>query len=660
MPSRLFYGLIMAMNKVNGMNNRIRGVLSLLLGIFCSVGLQLSLVAVASIENTDYIDYDNQLIVAVRTFYLSMRTSRITLVLLAVCLAVMIYKGSEIILEKWQSITLMAFSVVFSFMQLLAISLKEDDNLDFIFDSVLNVTRALVKGISLAIICYIVLKIVTVLIRKYCLQKELAHSKITWKNTLIMIGLFFVAWLPYYIIFFPGTANVDTVVQMMQSFKIPSYINNITTIHPPEAYYTNHHPFATTMLFELFFKLGLNVFGDINIGVAIYVVLHMLFLATVFTGALQYLRHIGITKKRLLFIQLIIMFLPIFPMYAICMVKDTLFSAFLLILMMMMYEVIRTEGEIFKKWWFCLAVAIDCALIMLTKNYGIYILIIVAIVYAACYRKQLIRIAVTFVPVILLYQILWISILLPAWNVAPVGKQEALSVPFQQTARYVSEYGEEVTEEEKEAINAVLPYDKLKKLYEPMLSDWVKEKFNQESTSEDMSNYFKVWWQMFLKHPGTYIESILNNTYEYWDIDKISDLEYYEFEPYLQKHDKNNEYTELYVTHNYNTGGERYGIYQLILMLEKTPIVNIFASLGLIPWLILYMICFTFFERRGKYVLTYLIPVIIYAICMVGPDNGNSRYIMPLIFALPYLIALLFRPTICYNDSSRTSTEESK
>ena len=29
---------------------------------------------------------------------------------------------------------------------------------------------------------------------------------------------------------------------------------------------------------------------------------------------------------------------------------------------------------------------------------------------------------------------------------------------------------------------------------------------------------------------------------------------------------------------------------------------------------------------------------------MVSPDNGNSRYIMPVIYALPYLIALLFRP----------------
>lgn len=643
------------------MSNKTRGILSFIMGIICSVGIQLSLVAVATEENSE-IDFSNDLIVAVRTFYLSMRSSRLTLVLLAICLAVIIYQGSKILLEKWQCVVLMVFSAFFSFMQVIAISLKEDDSLEYVYGSGVNIIRSLFHGLCLAIVTYMILKIVVVLIRRYCIQKALAPSKITWKNSLIMGGLFVIAWIPYYILFFPGTANVDTVVQLMQSFEIPSYINKITTIHPPETYYTNHHPFATTMLFELFFKLGLNVFGDINIGVAIYVFLHMLFLAAVFTVALQYLRHVGITKKRLLFIQLVIMFLPIFPMYAICMVKDTLFSAFLLLLMIMMYEIARTNGESFKKWWFDLFLALDCALIMLTKNYGMYIIIIVAIVYAITYRKYILQVLASFMPIILVYQFLWVSVLLPLWNVAPVGKQEALSVPFQQTARYVSEHGEEVTEEEKEAINGVLPYDKLKKLYEPMLSDWVKEKFNQDASSEDMSRYFSAWWNMFLKHPDVYIESILNNTYEYWYIDKISDLEYYEFEPYLQKHDPDKQYEELYVTNNYNTGGERFAVYQLILMLEKTPVVNIFASLGLLPWLILFMIIFNIFQKRGKYILIYLVPVIIYAICMVSPDNGNSRYIMPVIFALPYLIALLFRPIsdeeIQFNEQINSKTND--
>ncbi|MFQ9748440.1 MAG: hypothetical protein ACLRYY_05500 [Anaerobutyricum soehngenii] len=35
------------------------------------------------------------------------------------------------------------------------------------------------------------------------------------------------------------------------------------------------------------------------------------------------------------------------------------------------------------------------------------------------------------------------------YNIEPGGIQEALSLPFQQTARYVKEHEEEVTQEEK-------------------------------------------------------------------------------------------------------------------------------------------------------------------------------------------------------------------
>ena len=76
-------------------------------------------------------------------------------------------------------------------------------------------------------------------------------------------------------------------------------------------------------------------------------------------------------------------------------------------------------------------------------------------------------------------------------KIAGVGKQEALSVCFQQTARYVKYHGDEVTQEEEEAIKKVLNYKDIGNLYDPNLSDPVKKTFKTESTSEDLKNYFK-------------------------------------------------------------------------------------------------------------------------------------------------------------------------
>ena len=48
------------------------------------------------------------------------------------------------------------------------------------------------------------------------------------------------------------------------------------------------------------------------------------------------------------------------------------------------------------------------------------------------------------------------------------------SLPFQQTARYVKNTGDEISEEEREIIAKVLDYDSLAEIYEPMTADPVK------------------------------------------------------------------------------------------------------------------------------------------------------------------------------------------
>ena len=103
-----------------------------------------------------------------------------------------------------------------------------------------------------------------------------------------------------------------------------------------------------------------------------------------------------------------------------------------------------------------------------------------------------------FVP-IFIFQFAYTGLLFKAARVSTVGKQEALSVCFQQTARYVKYHGDEVTGEEEAAIKKVLAYKKLAKKYQPALSDPVKGTYKSEVTSTDLKNYFKVWLQMGLK-----------------------------------------------------------------------------------------------------------------------------------------------------------------
>lgn len=627
--------------------NRNHFIIAWILGTFCSCGLMLSLTGEATKQNSQGLDLKNELLVYVRTIYLSFSADRLKTFLLLLAIAALIYIGKQISSSIQQRVLLMLFSGIFSFSQLISKSYKSAGSWDLLFDNSMNRTRAWIQGLAYAIICYYILKLLYYLAQKYLMQKcENVLSEKNYARTFWMsAGLMLLCWLPYFVIFYPGTSNEDTVIQLMEYFHIHSYINDMTAAAWADAFITNHHPYLLTMLFGGFIRMGLAL-GDIRLGVAAYSLLHMVFLAYTFSAGILYLNYVGVSKKRLKCILLLLMFLPIFPLYSICMVKDTIYASFCLLYILMMYEVTRTRGAALESIKFDAALFALGLMMMLTKVYAMHILTVVGVIYLLHYRKYMLRtILVIFVPVVL-YKFAFLNLLLPALGVAPGGIQEGLSVMIQQTARYVTEYGEEVTEEERTAINEVLVYEDIPEDYNPELSDPVKKKWRQDYTQEELSAYYRVWFQMLLKHPDVYVESILHNTYQYYDINKISSLEYYEFHPYLQENDEEHAYTWLYVENLPRFEEERYVVNQMILLLQKIPGLNVFMSVGLLPWILWFFVYSYIFQKRARYAETLLIPVITFGVCLLSPDNGNYRYIMPIMFALPYLGVL------CYTDQA--------
>lgn len=76
---------------------------------------------------------------------------------------------------------------------------------------------------------------------------------------------------------------------------------------------------------------------------------------------------------------------------------------------------------------------------------------------------------------------------------------------MQQTARYIRDYGNEVTDDERTAIEKVLDYDAIAQSYMPELSDGVKQYYKNPGKG-DLARYMLVWAKMLLKHPVCYFE----------------------------------------------------------------------------------------------------------------------------------------------------------
>ncbi|MBQ1604184.1 MAG: hypothetical protein II091_00435 [Lachnospiraceae bacterium] len=199
-------------------------------------------------------------------------------------------------------------------------------------------------------------------------------------------GKIVLAWLPYYLIYYPGTANEDSIIQIMEFFHVRSYINDLSAVQGANIFITDHHPYILTMIFGAFSKLGLAL-GNITIGFAIYIVIHFAFQAAVFTVVLGYLRRIGWGEKAVKAARMVIMFVPIYPLYAICMLKDNIYSAFVLLVAIGLIEIIRTAGEVLNQKKFLLYMWLVISCMMLTKVYGKYVMAVLAVVCLIWYRK---------------------------------------------------------------------------------------------------------------------------------------------------------------------------------------------------------------------------------------------------------------------------------
>lgn len=630
-------------NLTRGIHQR-KAFFSVAMAILVSIGMSFSLLRQATIDNSPTLDFTNEKMVFIRTMFLSMPSNKVRLTLLTVVLTILIYVGLSIRLNTKERILYGCVSVLFSATQLICYALKKTESWTVLYEFPLNQVRTAIRGISLAIVFYYFLKVAINLVNQHFSQGLTIKRHVKWWHVAVIAALIFLAWFPYFHVFYPGTSNEDTVIMILEYFHVPSYIQEMSAVRGEDIFITNHHPYLLILLFGWFIKLGLNL-GDIQLGVAIYTLLHMLFLSVVFAICIQYLRYIGVTFRRWLAVLLVIMLVPVFPMYSICMVKDTIYGAFCLFFVIMMNEIARTQGAILKQWWFVGLLFLDASLMMLTKVYGIYLLAIIGVVYLIKYRKCWKSVLLgLFVP-ILLFQFVYLKTFLPAMNVAPGGVQEGLSVPLQQTARYLTEYPEDITKSEKKVLNQIIPYKYWTKCYEAKLSDRLKKHYNQEATKEDLKAYLKVWWKMFLRHPEVYFEATFANTYEYYDVDKISSLVYYEWNQYMQNHPKKyGEYEYLMVSNDEEMVEGRYVVNQLVLMYEKIPILSAFATIGLIPWLLIFMLLMNRKKDKREYNIALLLPIITFLICLTSPDNGNYRYIIPSMYAMPFLLVMTLLP----------------
>lgn len=445
---------------------------------------------------------------------------------------------------------------------------------------------------------------------------------------LVSIIIIIILWLPYIISFYPAILSPDPSYQIKQYFGIPNKYSDYSVMIDPNVTITNHHPVIHTLLLGTSLKIG-HIIGNDNLGLFIYSVIQILILSSVLSFTISYMTKINTSYKYRILALLIYGLVPMFPLYAMSAVKDVIFSSLIILYIIMIYHVIKNKDFNLKA-KHLIFMLILLIFIVLFRNNGFHVILLSFPFLIIFDKKNFKKLLIVFI-LFLGFNYSYNNIILPGFKITPGSKREMLSIPFQQTARYVK-YHDDLTDEEYEIYDKVLDMSDLASRYKPEISDPVKNKFNKYTTEEDLNEYFKYWFKDLLKDPVLYVDATINNTYGYFYPFKTNWYVYYKYDTRIVKDGFNYHYNSLNTSRNYlSSFADKF---------PYIPIIGLMSNIGFNTWILFFLITYLIYKKKYRGMI-YLIPsFVVLLVCVASPANTYFRYAMPYIFAMPIIIGL--------------------
>ena len=244
------------------------------------------------------------------------------------------------------------------------------------------------------------------------------------------------------------------------AYDVPYQLRQVVT-----GQYSTHHPLLHTLLLGGLLQLGRHL-GDINIGAALYTGLQMVLLAGCFAlTCASIARQCGARTGR----------------------RAAQLTA---------------------------AAALCGALAAMMRNNMAYAAIVWLVLWLPAMRKKG-KAAAIAMALALVLGLGGNAMLKAATHAVDGDMSEMLSVPIQQMVRARLLESEKLTEEEKTAIDALMP-DEAWRLYDPTISDPVKFEFDTKTFRSNVGYYGGIWLSVGAKCPNVYLDALLMQTYSFF------------------------------------------------------------------------------------------------------------------------------------------------
>ena len=449
--------------------------------------------------------------------------------------------------------------------------------------------------------------------------------KVSFVTILIVLSIYMLA-------FYPIVLSPDP------SFQIKMYFNEHTKYidwviqRDPEIFMTSHHPVFQTYMIGFCLSLGRFLVND-NFGLFLYTLIQSLIYSSVLAYTIKYMSNNGIKSKNRLIVLGMYLIIPMYLLYSMSAVKDTLYTAFMLLFILKVFDIIKNYKKNNLSYKYIAVLYFIMLFIGLFRHNGVYVIALTIFVLIFYARKNALKILISFfVFFVSIYA--FDKVLIPYLGISDGSAREMLSVPFQQTARLVSEKPDFYDEEDIKIIDYILKYETLASRYNPDLADPVKNEYNTNTTKEDLKDYFYVWFKGLKKHPDIYVDATLNNTYGFFYPDKHN---WYIYARYDKRVTENG-----LVDYHYNKlSFLRAFIDGYANTVPYIPIIGAVSNIALNTWAVLILAAYLINTKNKRFLISLLPLFGSILFCFIGPANTYFRYTMPYIFALPVLTVLL-------------------
>ena len=442
------------------------------------------------------------------------------------------------------------------------------------------------------------------------------------KGFWIVTGILFLCMVPFLLINFPAVMTPDSLSQYRQTVGLQSY--------------SDHHPWAHTMAFALFYKIGFAITGDIYLAIAFYTVAQMIMICLSIAYVWSALYEVGLKKGYCIAGILLFVICPYNLVYSVTVWKDILFSMAIMVLCVTLFRLYEQlyEGQKGSIRDFLIYGVSAFAMCMLRHNglYGFLATVVILILLFWKKKKTILLISIGVLAACFLIK----GPVMSAMDVKPGQFVFKLCIPLQQVCRVVAK--ELPMEEEQMAlIERINDVSYVIDNYEGGCADymtaWV-EAGDQEYLVNHKGEYLKLWIELGMRYPGEYIQAFIDQTKGYW----------FPMDPQQTVFWGITQHETGLVSQAVLKGPVVLKICEILTKLYTIfPLYGILYSMGAMFWLLL--LCMAVAIRNRHYSLIGMCQPVLWVsvtLFLATPLVADLRYNYPLMLAIPCILAVSF------------------